>query len=140
VSQTALWDTGPLVALLDRREKHHDWVLEQMSRLPAHLCTCEAVIAEAFHLLRHLPQARTAILEMILEDVIALPFHLREQVAEVLLLLKRYANVPMALADACLVRMSELVTDCVVLTFDSDFRIYRRHKRQAIPLLIPATL
>ena len=140
MSQTAFWDTGPLVALLDKREEHHAWVLEQMSRLPPHLCTCEAVIAEAFHLVRHLKQAQTAIVEMILEDVIRIPFFLREHAVEVLMLLKRYADVPMALADGCLVRMSELVTDCVVFTLDSDFRIYRRHKRQGIPLVIPPQL
>ena len=52
-------------------------------------------------------------------------------------LLRRYRNVPMSLADACLVRLSELYGDCAVLTLDSDFRIYRRHGRQVIPVLAP---
>jgi hypothetical protein len=43
----------------------------------------------------------------------------------------------MDLADACLVRMSEMHADCVVWTPDSDFRVYRRHGRQTIPLLAP---
>ena len=133
----ALVDTGPLVALLDQRDQHHRWVSEQMPLLRPPLRTCEAVLAEAFHLLRNLPKARMAILEMILEGVLTLPFLLREQAQEVLALLQRYANVPMSLADACLVRMSELVPDCLVFTLDSDFRIYRRHKREKIPFLIP---
>src|SRR5207244_1851243 len=111
---------------------------EQMSRLRPQFLTCEAVITEAFHLLRHLPRARAAILEMMAAGVLTTPFRLSEQTEEVLALLKRYANVPMSLADACLVRMSELVSNCVVFTLDSDFRIYRRHGRQKIPLLIPA--
>jgi len=41
----------------------------------------------------------------------------------------------MSLADACLVRMSELHADSPVLTLDDDFRIYRKNKRQAIPIL-----
>ncbi len=51
--------------------------------------------------------------------------------------MRRYANVPMSLADACLVRMSELAAGCVLFTLDGDFRIYRRHRRQKIPLVIP---
>jgi len=108
-----------------------------MSRLRPPFQTCEAVVAEAFHLLRRLPQARTAILEMMAAGVLKVPFLLSEQSREVLVLVSRYADVPMSLGDACLVRMSELVPECVVFTLDSDFRVYRRHKRQKILLLIP---
>jgi predicted nucleic acid-binding protein len=137
VNQTALLDTGPLVALLDRRDKDHSWVVEQMSRLRRPLHTCEAVLTEACHLLRQLPQAQAAILEMLAAEVLAVSFQLGEQSRPVLALLQRYGNVPMSLADACLVRMSELISECVVFTLDSDFRIYRRHRRQKIPLVIP---
>jgi uncharacterized protein len=137
VNPTALLDTGPLVALLDERDQHHPWVLEQMAQLRRPLWTCEAVITEAFHLLRHLPLGRTAILEMVAEGVLITPFRLNEQTRELLALVKRYANVPMSLADACLVRMSELVSVAAVFTLDSDFRIYRRHGRQKIPLVLP---
>ena len=137
MSPITLLDTGPLVAMLDERDQHHSWSLEQMSRLRPPARTCEPVIVEAFHLLRHLPRARTAILEMIAEGVLTTPFLLTEHAREVLALRERYANVPMSLADACLVRMSDLVSDCLVFTLDSDFRIYRRHRRQKIPLLLP---
>jgi predicted nucleic acid-binding protein len=124
------------VALLDRRDPDHQWVVNQMARLRRPLYTCEAVITEASHLLRHLPPAQVAILEMLAEGVLTTPFQLREQSRVILALLQRYANIPMSLADACLVRMSELVSDGVVFTLDSDFRIYRRHRRQKIPLVI----
>ena len=58
----------------------------------------------------------------------------------ILQLMDRYASVPMSFADACLVQMSEMWPECTVFTTDSDFRIYRRHRRQVIPLLIPADL
>jgi hypothetical protein len=74
---------------------------------------------------------------MIAEGVLATPFQLSEHSGEVLELVERYANIPMSLADACLVRMSELIPNAVVFTLDSDFRIYCRHRRQRIPLLIP---
>jgi predicted nucleic acid-binding protein len=51
--------------------------------------------------------------------------------------MKRYRNLPMSLADASLVRMSELTSDCQIVTFDRDFTVYRRHDRRSIPLLIP---
>ena len=53
-------------------------------------------------------------------------------------LLRRYASLPMDLADACLVRLSELHADSVVFTIDSEFRdVYRRNGRQVIPTLLP---
>jgi uncharacterized protein len=137
MKSAVLVDAGPLVALLDGRDRYHGWAVEQLSRLRPPFRTCEAVIAEAFHLLRRLPDARTAILEMANEGVLTTPFRLSDQPREVLALVRRYANVPMSLADACLVRMSELVADSTVLTLDSDFRIYRRNRRDKIPLLIP---
>ncbi len=137
MNQAVLIDAGPLVALLDRRDHYHAWAVEQLSRLRPPFRTCETVIAETFHLLRRVPDARTAILEMVTEGVLTTPFQLSEQAGEVLALVQRYSNVPMSLPDACLVRMSELVPNCTVFTLDSDFRIYRRHKRQTIPLLIP---
>ena len=136
MNRAVLADAGPLVALLDRRDRYHAWAVEQLSQLRPPFHTCEAVIGETFHLLRRLPDARTAILEMTAEGVLTTPFALSEQSREVLALVQRYANVPMSLADACLVRMSELVPKCVVFTLDRDFRIYRRHKREKIPLLI----
>lgn len=135
--RATLLDTGPLVAMLDRREQDHVWAVEQAAQLRPPLQTCEAVLAEAFYLLRDLRPAQVAILEMLAERVLAIPFRLNEQGREVLALVKRYAQVPMSLADACLVRMSELISHSVVFTLDSDFRIYRRHKRERIPLLAP---
>ena len=52
-------------------------------------------------------------------------------------LLERYKNVPMSLADACIVRMAELRAKSVVFTLDSDFAIYRMNSRQRIPTLSP---
>ena len=105
--RTALLDTGPLVAVLDRRDQDHPWAVEQLAQLRRPLWTCEAVLTEAFHLLRYLPSAQVAILEMLAEDVLTVPFRLGEQPREILALVRRYANVPMSLADACLVRMSD---------------------------------
>jgi hypothetical protein len=71
---------------------------------------------------------------------ITIPFSLTNEMAEVEVLMKRYENVPMSLADACLVRMSELIPGSVILTLDSDFRIYRKNRNEAIDLIIPVDL
>jgi len=55
----------------------------------------------------------------------------------VLKLMDKYADVPMSLADACLVRASESLADPLLLTTDADFRIYRRHGRRTVPCVIP---
>jgi predicted nucleic acid-binding protein len=132
-----LLDTGPLIALLDRRDQYHAWVQSQFDEMVPPLLTCEAVLTEACHLAPRTGRGARAALELFERGVVRLSFDLHENFAPVSSLMQRYANVPMSLADACLVRMSELVTDCVVFTLDSDFRIYRRQRRQKIPLVIP---
>ena len=51
---------------------------------------------------------------------------------------QRYRNIPMSLADACLLRMAEQITGSVVLTLDSDFKIYRIHDRRLVPVIMPS--
>jgi predicted nucleic acid-binding protein len=137
VIHSVLLDTGPLIALIDRRERHHAWVEAQCSQIVPPLLTCEAVVTEACFLARRVDDGPAAALQLFDRGVARLQFVLADHFPQAASLMERYADVPMSLADACLVRMSELIADCVVFTLDSDFRIYRRHKRQAIPLLIP---
>ena len=77
-------------------------------------------------------------MELVTRGVVIPSFRLEGEAASVKRLLARYGEVPMDLADACLVRMTELHGSCVLLTVDSEFRnVYRRHGRQAIPTLLP---
>jgi predicted nucleic acid-binding protein len=134
---TVLLDKGPLIALIDRRDQHHTWAQSQFAEILPPLLTCEAVLTEACYLAQRTGGRMQAALELFERGVVRLAFDLGANFAPVASLMRRYANVPMSLADGCLVRMSELVANCVVFTLDSDFRIYRRHGRQKIPLLIP---
>jgi predicted nucleic acid-binding protein len=104
---------------------------------PRRCLVAKAVLTEACYLARRTDAAAQPVLELLERGVIALAFNFRDNLSEVSALVQRYASVPMSLADACLVRMSELVADCTMFTLDGDFRIYRRHKRQRIPLLMP---
>ena len=131
-------DTGPLVALLNRRDGWHAWAKEQFSLLQAPLRTCEAVITETTHLLRRTPEGSDAVLELMARDLLRLEFDLEADLADVRQLMRRYRDVPMSLADACLVKMAERQAGSKVLSLDGDFRRYRRRGRQVIPLIMPA--
>lgn len=130
-------DTGPLVALLNKPDHAHAWVMQQMADLAPPLLTCEAVLAEATYLTRQVPGARIALIEMVGEGFLQLAMAISEQHAALLSMLRRYSNVPMSLADACLVRLAELHPQSPVMTLDRDFAVYRKNGRQAIPLLCP---
>jgi uncharacterized protein len=138
VIRNVLVDAGPLIALIDHRDHRHGWARSEFAESLPPLLTCEAVLTESCYLARRTHRGTQVVLELFERGVVRLAFDLDEHFSEVSMLMERYDNVPMSLADACLVRMSELVSDSVVLTLDAGFRIYRRHKRQKIPLLIPS--
>lgn len=130
-------DTGPLVAFLNSKDRHHAWARAEMAQLQPPLLTCEAVLSEAAFLVRSQLRGPSAVLELVSRNLVAVRLDLQAEVAAVRKLMERYESVPMSLADACLVRMSETVPQAVVFTVDSDFSIYRRHGRQSIPLIAP---
>ncbi|MGH8605011.1 MAG: type II toxin-antitoxin system VapC family toxin, partial [Gammaproteobacteria bacterium] len=99
--------------------------------------TCEAVITEAWHVLRHYPMGQRSILKLLGQGSIEIRFTLMAEIAAIIKLTARYANVPMSVADACLVRMAEIYSGSAVATLDSDFAIYRKQGRQVIPLITP---
>jgi len=130
-------DTGPLVAMLDRDDQDHAWAVREGRRLPPKMLSCEAVLSEVHFLTQDLPEAKARIEGWLADGRLELPFTVRDHHSLVHELMARYANVPMSFADACLVRMSELWPDAPLFTLDSDFRVYRRNKRQSLPLICP---
>ena len=128
-------DTGFLLAFANRNDTHHRWARSVAQQIETPLLTCEAVLAEtAFHL-----QSVTLVLEMTTLGMIKLAFQCAEHLAPLAALAERYADRNPNLADLCLIRMSELHPRHVVVTVDeSDFRVYRRNKREAIPLVCPS--
>lgn len=127
-------DTGFLVAFLNRNDVHHDWAVGVAARVTEPLLTCEAVLAETAS---HVESVLLA-LALISEGLIALAFDCNDHLAQLAALAKRYADRHPDLADLCLIRMSELYPRHSVITVDrGDFRVYRRNKREAIPLICP---
>lgn len=135
MAENALVDAGFLVAILTDRDSNHRWALTIAERHPPPWTTCDAVVSECFYLLG--PHGASSLGELLRRGTVLSPFRFHSHVKEVLGLLQKYADVPMSFADACLVRMTEILADPVLLTTDSDFRIYRRHGRQTIPCLLP---
>jgi predicted nucleic acid-binding protein len=127
-------DTGFLVAFANANDKHHAWAAQLAIRITDPLLTCEAVLAEtAFHL-----ENASVVLAMVNEGLVALAFNCRENLVQLTRLADRYSDRRPDFADLCLVRMSELFPKHSVITVDrTDFRVYRRNKREAIPLLCP---
>ncbi len=136
---TVVIDTGPLVALLNRRDTFHRWVRDVLESVEPPIFTCEPVITEACFLLRDVGGGPDAVLELLERDVVQIDFHLGAEVAPIRSLMKKFANVPMSLVDACLVRMTELEPRSVVMTLDDDFRVYRRNRRQPVPTITPTS-
>src|SRR2546422_9693765 len=132
---SVLVDAGFLIALLSRRDRHHPWAAAQSPSLAPPWKTCEAALSEAFHLLG--ARGRPGLAALLRRAAVVPAFDLAEELERVLILMHKYADVPMSLADACLVRMSETLADPVILTTDADFRIYRRHGRQVVPCMTP---
>src|SRR6266478_5377638 len=133
---SVLVDAGFLVALLSRGDTHHQWAVTQAPGHAPPWRTCEAVVSEAFHLLG--ARGAPALSALLRRRALVGVFNLDNDMESVLKLLQKYSDAPMSLADACLVRMTETLPDPVILTTDSDFRIYRRHSRQIVPCMTPS--
>lgn len=130
-------DTGPLIAYLDRSDRDHAWARECFMRITRPLLTCEAVIAESLFLLRRGGIDPDGLLNLINRGLVVPEFSLTKEILAIQHLMKTYRNIPMSLADACLVRMAEIQEDSEVMTLDSDFVVYRKSRRKVIPLVWP---
>ena len=120
---------------MSRRDGNHAWASAQSQRYPPPWNTCEAALSETFHLLG--TQGETALIALLRRGALACSFILDEDRERTLALMEKYSDTPMSLADACLVRMTETRDDPLLLTTDTDFRVYRRHSRHAVPCVLP---
>jgi uncharacterized protein len=127
-------DTGFVVAFLNRSDRHHVWADEIAMQISGPLLTCEAVLAETIFQVGSVGE----VLGLVQEGFLELAFDLRGNLSEVRDLAERYRNRNPDLADLCLIRMSELYERLPVFTVDEgDFRVYRRNRRDVIPIMCP---
>ena len=132
-----LIDTGAIVALLDRSERHHEACVETLEHLTSPLVTCEAVIAESCYLMRRLPGAAEAVLENVAKGVFRIPLELAAAAPQVQRILRKYRNQEIDLADACLIHLAGEVRSGDILTLDSDFEVYRWGANRPFQRLLP---
>jgi predicted nucleic acid-binding protein len=137
VAASVIVDTGPIVALLDADDQYHAWVRAQFARLRPPLLSCEAVLTESCFLIARAGGDATDVLQLVERGVLSIAQLFDAEAASIARLMRRYRNVPMSLADACLVRLIELTSQATLFTLDSDFEIYRQKGRRLIPLLAP---
>ena len=131
-------DTGPLVAYFNRRDRWHRWASDQMAALNPPLVTCEPVLTEACLLIQRAGGKPADLIRKIAQRSLTIGIDVEDDASGIESLMQRYADTPMSLADACLVRLTERFSDCRLFTLDSDFEHYRRNGRQVIPLLRPS--
>ena len=130
----AIADTGFIVAFGSRGDSHHAWAVDIARNITEPLLTCEAVLAEAaFHL-----GSSSYVLSLLQNDMFRLGFDLTRNLEQLAELAKRYDDRRPDLTDLCIIRMSELYPRYTVITVDEDdFRVFRRNKREAIPIICP---
>ena len=131
-----LLDTGVIVALLDRSERHHATCIEALGETRGPLVTCEPVIAESCYLLRALPGAADAVLENVRIGVFQTPFRLSDAAASLQRILRKYRDREIDLADACLIHLAGELNTGDILTLDGDFETYRWATRKPFRLLL----
>ena len=130
-------DAGPLAAAFNRKDPHHRWVLETFKQLAGPFYTSESVLSETLFLLDRNNVASESLLEMLERGAVRIGFDPKLHMSNLIALIRRYADQPMSLADATLVRLAELHENATIFTLDRHFRIYRKHGRRQIPLIIP---
>lgn len=134
---TTIVDAGPLTAFLNRADTHHEWAATQFGLLKPPFLTCEPVLSEVCFVLKARGADAALALDLVDRGLLRVQFSLADEIRHVRRLMHRYADMGASLADICLVRMSELHSNCRVFTIDSDFLIYRRDGRRVIPLIAP---
>lgn len=131
-----LLDTGPLVAYFCPTDRHHAWAVSQFASFVAPVTTCEPVLAESCFLLARAGVSPTRILAKLAQGVIRIGLGVEREATAIAALMQRYADSPMSLADACMVRLAEMHPG-PVCTLDTDFRVYRRQGHHPLDLIIP---
>lgn len=132
-----LLDTGPLVALLSSDDARHGWAVELAKSAPTTVLTCDAVISEALFLLKRARIGPDGLFGLAEVGFLRSEFDFNRERGPIRELMRRYATLPMAFADACLVRMAEMNPGAVIWTLDKDFQVYRKNRRQTLSLVLP---
>ena len=129
-------DTGPLIAFFQRRDPQNRWVVQQIAKCTQPMMTCESVLSECLYLLKRHGLSTKPLATLLKRKAVVLPLR-PDFTIRIPDLLNKYADLPTSLADCTLLELSEHHPRIPLMTFDSDFKIYRRIDRTMVPLLMP---
>lgn len=137
MAQTVIVDTGVLVALLSRKDQHHEWAVGEAMGLPLPWATCEAVLSETYHRISPSPRARKSLLEMLRRGALSFPFALPPLLGRMADLLEKFSDLPTSVADANLLLMAGHLPGAEIWTTDSDFLVYRLPGNKPPTVILP---
>lgn len=123
-----LTDTGPLIALLDRRDSYHEICVGMLDTLPPEpMLTTWPCLTEAMHILGSIGGYRyqSVLWKLVKDGNLELHDLTPSETNKMKMLMKKYQDKPMDLADASLVALAESMKFRHIFTIDSDFLIYR---------------
>lgn len=132
-----LIDTGPLVAFLSRKDSYYEWADRQFQIHPFPFFTCQPVLTETAYFLQKEGVPLDGLYKLLKTGIVEIQLNFESQLDSIFQLTMKYKDQPMDLADACLVRMAELHPQSKILTIDSDFTIYRKHRNQVLDVIMP---
>jgi len=130
-------DTGPIVALINPRDQHHQWARAAIRQINEPMLTCDAVLSEALFLISSVPNGIRRFTEMLASGALQSDFATSANSRELAALIQKYQSLPMSFADACLVRLAEIHDGATVLTVDSHFQVYRKNGSEPLSLMMP---
>ena len=130
-------DTGPIVALINPRDQHHQWARAAIRQINEPMLTCDAVLSEALFLISSVPNGIRRFTEILGSGAVQSDFATSANSRELAVLIQKYQSLPMSFADACLVRLAEIHDGATVLTVDSHFQVYRKNGSEPLSLMMP---
>jgi uncharacterized protein len=125
-------DAGPLIALFDKNDKYNKQVITFLSKYKGKLITTLAVLTEVSYFLNFNVQAQLDFYKWILLGGLDIYTIEKKHLKRIIELTQKYDNVPMDLADATLVILSEELGIKEIVSIDSDFDIYRTLKKEIV--------
>ena len=135
MTKAVIMDTGPWVALIDRRESRHGGCVEWLRRFHGEIYSSEAVLTEVLYLLNFSQKAQSAAIDFVLSGAITMVPSSLDSLKKVKSLIVKYRDIPMDYADATLASLAEDLSIHEIVTFDSHFDIYRLPLKKSFILL-----
>ncbi len=137
MAKTVYIDTGPVIAILNKRDEHHLWATDKTSQIENDLVTTSIIIAEAFYILKKLPKGIEGLFQIIEEGFIKVEESYPKNMVFIHELVLKYDDIDASIGDISLLSIIDDPKHSKVFTLDYDFHIYRDKKGKPLDLISP---